>query len=69
MTRFNVKVSGKSIETFEDTIEGLKKALAKAIHCKILGLDVKLYKERLELQEDPVVLDRVWKVVESEQIG
>jgi hypothetical protein len=65
MTRFNVRVSGKSIETFEN----FEKALEKVQHCKILGLDVKLYKERLELQEDPVVLDKVWKVIESEQIG
>jgi hypothetical protein len=65
MTRFNVRVSGKSIETFEN----FEKALEKVLHCKMRGLDVKLYKERLELQEDPVVLDRVWKVVESEPVG
>lgn len=65
MTRFTVKIMGKSVDSFDN----LEDAQQKLNFCKILGLDAKLYKERLEEQTDPVVLDKSMKVVESEQIG
>jgi hypothetical protein len=64
VNRYSIKILGKLIESFDK----LEDAEQKLKFCKILGLDAKLYKERLELQEDPVVLDKVMKVVESEQI-
>lgn len=64
MNRFTVKVMGKSVDHFDN----LEDARQKLGFCKILGLDAKLYKERLEEQVDPVVLDKVMKVVESEQV-
>ena len=61
---YNVKVLGKSVDKFDN----LEQAREKLGLCKILGLDAKIFKEQLELQEDPVVLDKVWKVVQSEQV-
>lgn len=64
MVRYKVQV----LSTVIDTFDKVEDAIRKYSFLKQMGLDAKVFKEEVEQQEDPVVLDKVWRVVKSEQI-